>query len=228
MILEEGKVYNNSQLAEWFQVKPATFTKSKQKKLEYLKNFAEFEEIKCKVKITKVLEPNYINPRDKESNNKAYQHDIVEVIQEEPLQMFKTCAGRITLLKNSQTKKLGHSFRTMYKYTRENLRIVAEDNEKIWCRRYYNNEFDFKPLAKDELRYWKEIINKYLATDEGKAELIAQWKSQEENGELTAEEVKNNLYQINSLCWTQAKEEFYEVYNFVPDLVSRWELKAWI
>ena len=127
MILEEGKIYNNSQLAEWFQVKPATFTKSKQKKLEYLKNFAEFEEIKCKVKITKVLEPNYINPRDKESNNKAYQHDIVEVIQEEPLQMFKTCAGRITLLKNSQTKRLGHSVRTMYNYTRENLRIVAED-----------------------------------------------------------------------------------------------------
>ena len=110
MILEEGKIYNNSQLAEWFQVKPATFTKSKQKKLEYLKNFAEFEEIKCKVKITKVLEPNYINPRDKESNNKAYQHDIVEVIQEEPLQMFKTCTGRITLLKNSQT---GHYYYTI-------------------------------------------------------------------------------------------------------------------
>ena len=43
-----------------------------------------------------------------------------------------------------------------------------------------------------------------------------------------SEEVKNNLYQINSLCWNQAKEEFYEVYNFVPDLVAKWELKAWI
>ena len=31
--------------------------------------------------------------------------------------MFKTCTGRITLLKNSQTKKLGHTFETMYKYT---------------------------------------------------------------------------------------------------------------
>ena len=40
--------------------------------LEYLKNFAEFEEIKGKVKITKVLEPNYINPRNKENNNQAY------------------------------------------------------------------------------------------------------------------------------------------------------------
>ena len=72
MILEEGKIYTNSQLAEWFKVKPVTFTKSKQKKLEYLKNFAEFEKVKGKIKITKVLEPNYINPRDKESNNKAY------------------------------------------------------------------------------------------------------------------------------------------------------------
>ena len=228
MILEEGKIYTNSQLAEWFEVKPATFVKSKQKKLEYLKNFAEFEEVKGKVKITKVLEPNYINPRNKEKNNQAYQHDIVEVIQEEPLQMFKTCTGRITLLKNSQTKKLGHTFETMYKYTRENLRVVADDNEKIWCRRYYNNEFDFRPLTKEELIYWKEVINKYLTTNEGKAELIAQWKSQEDNGELTAEEVKNNLYQINSLCWIQAKEEFYKVYNFIPNLVSKWELKAWV
>ena len=72
MILEEGKIYTNSQLAEWFEVKPATFTKSKRKKLEYLKNFAKFEEIKGKVKIIQVLEPNYINPRNKENNNKAY------------------------------------------------------------------------------------------------------------------------------------------------------------
>lgn len=67
--------------------------------------------------------------------------------------MFKTCAGRIILLKTSQTKKLKHSFRTLYNYTRENLRVVANDNEKIWCRRYYNNEFDFRPLTKEELIY---------------------------------------------------------------------------
>ena len=141
--------------------------------------------------------------------------------------MFKTCTGRIDLLKDSETKKLGHSFKTAYDYTRENLRVVAEDNEKVWCRRYYGEEVDFKPLDEEQLEFWKKIINKYLATNEGKAELIAEWKSKEDNGELTPEEVKDNLYQINSLCWEQAKEEFAKKYNFIPDSVSKWELKAW-
>ena len=42
MILEEGKIYTNSQLAEWFEVKPATFTKSKQKKLADIRIWLTF------------------------------------------------------------------------------------------------------------------------------------------------------------------------------------------
>jgi len=63
--------------------------------LEYLKYFADFEEVKRKIKIIKVYEPNYINPRDKESNNELYQRGIENVIKETPLQMYKTCTGRV-------------------------------------------------------------------------------------------------------------------------------------
>lgn len=227
MILEEGKIYTNEELAEWFQIKPATFTKAKRKKLEYLKHFAEFEEIKCKVKITKVYEPNYINPRDKESNNKLYQHGIENVIKETPLQLYKTCTGRV-IQQGKEIKWLNHSFETSYKYVRENLPKMAIVDQRIWCHRYYGEDVDFIPLTPGQLATWKKLISIYISKDgEGRAELIAEYQSLGDNGELTQDEVKECIYQIHRECWERAKGQFNSQYGFVPDSVPLWKLTAW-
>lgn len=227
MILEEGKTYTNEELAEWFQVKPATFTKAKKKKLEYLKYFAEFEEIKCKVKITKVYEPNYINPRDKESNNKLYQHGIENVIKETPLQLYKTCTGRVIQQEN-EIKRLNHSFETSYKYVRENLPKIAITERRVWCRRYYGEAVDFIPLTPGQLATWKKLISIYISEDgEGRAEVMAEYQSLGDNGELTQDEVKEHIYQLHKECWERAKDQFYAQYKFVPNSVPQWKLTAW-
>lgn len=227
MILEEGKIYTNEELAEWFQIKPPSFTKTKRKKLEYLKYFADFEEVKRKIKIIKVYEPNYINPRDKESNNELYQRGIENVIKETPLQMYKTCTGRV-IQQGKEIKKLNHSFDTSYKYVRENLPKIAITDRRVWCHRYYGEEVDFIPLTPGQLATWKKLIQIYISEDgEGRAELIAEYQSLGDNGELTEKEVKDYIYKIHRACWERAKDQFYSQYKFVPDSVPLWKLKAW-
>ena len=82
MKLEEGKIYTNKDLAEWFNIQERSFTKAKKKKLEYLKFFADFIEEKRKVRIIKVYHAEYLDPRDKEHNDKLYQKAIVRVIKQ--------------------------------------------------------------------------------------------------------------------------------------------------
>ena len=226
MILEEGVIYTNADLAAWFGVKESTFKCSKVKKLEYLKQFADFEEIKGKVKILKVYESEYVNPHNKANNNKLYQKDIAEVIKECPLQMFKTCTARIQELPNAQTAKLQHKFNTAYKYTRENLRKIADGHERVWCQRHYDGPVSFTPLPEQQLKEWKAAIMKYLGNG-AQAELIASWKSQEDNGEITKEEFQYKMDNILTFSWSAAKEEFYEQYHFIPDSVPIWQLKPW-
>ena len=56
--LHLGK-YTNKELAEWFGIKTETFTRYKKKKLEELKNFADFDEIYGGIYITNIKEPTY-------------------------------------------------------------------------------------------------------------------------------------------------------------------------
>lgn len=227
MELEENKIYSNAELAKWFGIQTASFAKTKKKKLEYLRQFAEFEEIKGKVKIIKVIEPVYINPRDKKNNDLLYQKDIEEVISHYPYQMFKTCTGRVQLLPNGKTKKLNHRFSTAYKYVRENLRTIANGDEHYWCERHFNSKIDFTVMPEDQLAYWNELIQQYICDDAERANLIAEIKSQEENGELSKEEAQECIYHAYSMCWDIAKAKFAERYNFIPCSVSKWELTAW-
>lgn len=227
MELEENKIYSNAELAKWFGIQTASFAKTKKKKLEYLKQFAEFEEIKGKVKIVKVIEPVYVNPRDKKNNDLLYQEDIEEVISHYPYQMFKTCTGRVQLLSDGKTKKLNHRFSTAYKYVRENLRVIANGDEHYWCERHFNSKIDFTVMPEDQLAYWNELIQQYICSDTEKANYIAEIKSQEENGELSKEEAQEYIYHASSACWEMAKAKFAERYNFIPCSVPKWQLTAW-
>ena len=72
MLLEKNKLYSNKELAAWFEISEGAFKNQKKKKLEYLSLFADFEIRKGKVFISEVYEPAYINPRNKEHNDKLY------------------------------------------------------------------------------------------------------------------------------------------------------------
>lgn len=63
MKLEENKIYTGKELAEWFGVQYSTFKNTKEKKLEELKYFADYELVGNKTKkykIIKVYNPVYM------------------------------------------------------------------------------------------------------------------------------------------------------------------------
>ena len=45
MILEAGKIYNAAQLAEWFRIKPKSFSNNKIKKLKELEEYCKFNDL---------------------------------------------------------------------------------------------------------------------------------------------------------------------------------------
>lgn len=224
MILEENHVYSNEELAEWFEITVGSFKNQKRKKLEYLSLFADFQEIKGKVHVTKVYEPNYVNPRDKENNDKLYQKAIVRIIKEHPLQLYITCAGRVTQLKDSGLTKLNHKFTTCYQYVRRNLKEVADGSTREWCQRFYYSEADFIPLNDEQLNFWKEILHNTLGAEQ--SEIIAEIKSQQEQNEISEEEAERYLSNLISYQWARAKEQFSKQYGFEPVSVARWEVNA--
>lgn len=183
MLLEENQIYTNAQMAEWFGIKEESFKHSKAKKLEYLKNFAEFEEVSGKIKILEVYQAEYMNPRDKKRNDTLYRKDIIAVLSQDPIQYKKTCANRIQKAEKSKTKILNHKFKTAYNYVCENIEKVADKDKNVWCKRFYGEDKDFIPLTEEQLKFWKVLIQKNMNSEE-----VAEAQSLYKNGEISLTE----------------------------------------
>ena len=67
MKLKTG-VMNNKELAEWFDIKESTFKSNKKKKLEELKKYCYFEEVKGKVYILEIYQEEYKKSLSKSFN----------------------------------------------------------------------------------------------------------------------------------------------------------------
>lgn len=69
MQLKLGTVYTLAMLAEWFGVRRETMSRQKQKYLNYLKLFADYEPVgKTRVRITKIINPEFNKEKIKEYN----------------------------------------------------------------------------------------------------------------------------------------------------------------
>lgn len=103
-----------SELAKWFGISLSTYKNQKAKKLEELKNFAEFKIEKGKVVITKVLNPIYTK-----QSSKAYQlirSKIDECWSEDGLDSCKRVGEQV---KEELKKELSLAPSTVYNYTRK-------------------------------------------------------------------------------------------------------------
>jgi curved DNA-binding protein CbpA len=78
MELKIGKM-TNKELAEWFDIKPDTMTRHKKKKLEELKSYADFTEIRGGVEITCIRKLTY-NKKDSQIRQ-IYEQGFEEVRQ---------------------------------------------------------------------------------------------------------------------------------------------------
>ena len=237
LLLEEGKTYTLKDLAEWFGSNNPKYLHRKavkEKKLEELKLFANFIEDGKKIKILEVYEQKYIKQSKREKNDKFYQQAIIEVIDKAPLQYYKTAAGRIAQSHKTELAQMNHnSFETTYTYTRRNMKKMFVDEQthgqvsdkKVWCKRFYNSEYDFMPISEQELKYWKDLLEKYLQ-DKEYIDEVAAVLSLQDAGELSSNEVRERTFSLLSMQWEKIKKEFAAKFGFVPVAVPKYELYA--
>lgn len=236
MVLEEGKIYSLKDLSEWFGYGPRYLHKAttRDKKLTELKEYyADYELIGKKIKVFNIRQDTYEKRSKREKNDQFYQEAIVKLINEAPLQYYKTAAGRITQSHKEKLEAMHHnSFETAYTYTRRNMKkmFVTEQthghvSDKVWCQRFFGADYDFKPIPDKQLKVWKELLEKYLQDKEYTEELAA-ILSLKENGELTTKEANERTFELMSTQWDHIKAEFCEQFGFVPVAVPRYELDA--
>lgn len=199
--------WTNKMLAEWFGVKEKTFSNTKKKRLEELKEYADFYEENRKIIITKVKQVFYIK---KQSYKK-----IQELVEKNwSINGFDTCAHVKELIKEDEA--LCHlADGTIYNYVRkahiENFGSPAKKDGGIKGMCYYkwgkrDKEDNKKPLYfnKEEEKYFYELIKDVFKT----------------SPKQTAEE--QALYQAYKKKEI-TKEEYYEQRDALDDeKFSKW------
>ena len=168
-ILKEG-VYTNKQLAQWFGVKENTFRSKKKKKLEELKNYADFIETGSKVQIIKVYFDTYVKKR-----SESYKK-IQELVEKNwSANGFDTCVHVKELIKGDESlQNLADA--TIYTYVRkahiENFGNPAKEDGGAkgvcyykWGKRDKND--NKKPLyfIDEEKEYFFALIKKVFQTN---------------------------------------------------------------
>lgn len=166
-------IMTNAELAEWFGVKEATLSKTKSKKLEILKEYAEFEKMTGRVNITKILFPVYTKTSANYQKVKAGFLKHLDTGKKFPdsNDYFDSCSLISERIIGDETIDLNIKDSSTYIYT---LKAKGEDwgknnlykSGKIgvsiyeWGKIIDNRVF---PLTDQELMKLKEIIRIHMA-----------------------------------------------------------------
>lgn len=202
--LHLGK-YTNKELAEWFGIKTETFTRYKKKKLEELKNFANFDEIYGGIYITNIKEPTY--NKNSQKIRELYQKGFEEL---------RSPIDTVSNINNKIFEKYGKELTTLsspqsgYHYAIEvrnaNYGIPFKDVGKLgrcyylWCKveKRSNNELYFVQLSPEEEQKKKILLKQFFGTDEEKDILIAQMVDSGEISEAEAYRLTREYRGLNN------------------------------
>jgi len=178
MILEEGKTYTGKQLAEWFDIKPESYKANKDRKLEELKIFADYELVGNKTK--KVHIKTVYNPVYSKQGSESYQLTKSKVDEFWDESGLDTCS-RVSkeIYKSEKNWKVQES--TIYGYT---LKSRDELYGKPWgeggtlghCIYQWSKKGEdgkLIPFTEEENKKKKELITKYFGDVTEKTLLVA-------------------------------------------------------
>lgn len=195
-------IMTNKELAEWFGIGVNSFTNHRKKKLEELKNFAEFEELRGKVKITKIIVPIY-----KRFGSKAYQRIKDEVDKEWSEDGLDSCSRVSLKIEEKLKNELTIAPSTIYDYTRQSRNelygIPFQERGSIgscvylWCKKQgdgINTEYSLLTPEEEELK--QTLIKKYFG-DATEKQIIV--KGMVEMGEIRREEAWSVLEELTGM-----------------------------
>ena len=191
MELHLGKM-TSEELARWFGIAYGTYKNNRAKKLEELKNFADFEEIRGGVNIKNIISPLY--NKNSQKIRELYQKGFEEL---------RSPIDTVSNINNKIFEKYGKELTTLsspqsgYHYAIEvrnaNYGVPFKEVGKLgrcyylWCKveKRSDNELYFVQLSPEEEEKKKVLLKKFFGTDEEKDILIAQMV---DSGEITEAE----------------------------------------
>ena len=194
---------SNKQLADWFGIKVASFRAHKDKKLEILKDFADYEMAYGGVKILKIYMPVY---EKQSSRNYQIVRDAFE--EEWDKSGIDSCAnvsdkimlkhyGELTLTPNSTYI---YTLKTRDELYGKPFVNLGKNGSCIylWCKVELSedNVYVYTPFTEEEQAIKKQLMKKYFSTDVEKEVLVAEMV---DNGEISKSEAYDLLREMKNL-----------------------------
>lgn len=171
-------IVTNAELASWFGISAKSLSNRKKRKLEELKEYARFEELKNKGKINiiEIYEDTYVNTRDK-----AFKIILDNIDKEWSAEGLDTCKDVAERLLEKFPDKLQIAPSTAANYTckARNIKYGKPFSkaggelgicEYIWCKRLSTGELDFLTDEEEEIK--KRSLAKHFKTAEEKTALV--------------------------------------------------------
>lgn len=201
---------SNKDLATWFGVKPNSFAHAKQKKLEQLKKYADYEIINKKIKIKKVHIPYYSRSYTQILNS------MDDYWNEDGLDSCKRVSYQI-----EQALDLPISLESIYTYTRKGRNELwgkpfmgGGPKGKcfyVWCKRQGEGiDTKYSLLTPEEEKIKKQLITKYFGDATEKQILV---QGMVDSGEIKKQEAWDiltsltNMQGSNFLCFLRELEQ---------------------
>lgn len=178
MELHLGKM-TNKELAEWFGIKPDSMTRMKKKKLEELKNYACFEDIRGGVNIIAIIKDTY-NKKDTKIRE-IYEQGFEEVRQ--PIDTVSNINNQIYEKYSEQLPTLS-SAASGYHYAievrNERYGIPFKGQGKVgqcyycWCKQEEgdNHQPLYIPFTQEEEQIKAKLLTKFFGNQEEKTLLL--------------------------------------------------------
>lgn len=199
--LQTGR-YLNKELAEWFGINPNSFNKCKERKLEELKNFANYHMEGKKVVIDKVLVPVY-NKRGSDSYLRV-KNKIDEVWDETGLDTCKRVSGEIYDILTNEDNDFNITPGTVEFYTRAGRNELYGKPftnggtlgrcSYLWCKK--NDDGSYSMLTEEEQKIKQELQTKYFGDVSEKQIMV---KAMIEAGEVSREEAWDILEEMTNM-----------------------------
>jgi hypothetical protein len=201
MELHLGRM-SNKDLAEWFGIKPNSFTQHKRKKLEELKNFCFFEEVYGGVNITGIIKEVY-NKKDSQIRQ-IYEQGFEELRQ--PIDTVSNINEKIYEKYYDKLPTLS-SAESGYHYAIEvrnaNYGVPFKGHGKkgncyyLWCKvEQHDNEFYFIQFNEEEEKIKQKLLQKHFGGKEEKDLLIAEMVA---CGEISKEDAYDIMMEYRNL-----------------------------
>lgn len=201
MQLKVGKM-TNKELAEWFGIKPNSFTQHKKKKLEELKEFCFFEEVYGGVEITAIISDTYI--KNSQKIREVYQQGFEELRQ--PIDTVSHINNQIYEKYSDQLATLS-SPESGYRYAIEvrnaHYGVPFKGNGSkghcyyLWCKmEEHNGEQFYIQFNEEEEKIKQDLLKKHFGTNVEKDLLIAEMVAM---GEISKEDAYDVMMEYRNL-----------------------------